>query len=177
MIAAIAAVFLMIALVGPWRPSVTRRISSVKNLFVASYEPIRAVDAEASTAIADRPATNVIDGAINTAWQEADAGDGENQRIFLTFEKQVDIDRIGIHSGVAENPDEFLSQPRPRELRLAFSDGTSKEIRLKDAPGFQTFKVKAREVISVEITILSVNTSFRGGHDAGIAEIELFTRS
>lgn len=180
-VGAIACVLLLLALAGPWRSGFRNRVGDVgaaaKNIFVASYEPVHPDGAEASTAIPDRPATNAIDGATNTAWQEAHAGDGENEVLVLTFSSQVDIDRLGIYSGVSENPDEFLAQPRPRELRVAFSDGTSTEIRLKDTPGFQSFTVKARAVVSVQITILSVYPSFRGGHDAGIAEVELFTRA
>jgi hypothetical protein len=174
-------ILLIVALVGPWRQSIFDGVrkagTKVKNFLVANYEPVHPSGAEASTALPDAPASNAIDGATNTAWKEADPGDGVGQKLILTFESPVDLDRIGFHSGVSDQPDEFLAQPRPHELHLAFSDGSAKDVTLKDSPNFQTFKVKARHAVRVEITVQSVYTSYKGGHDCGIAEVELFTRA
>jgi hypothetical protein len=174
-------ILILVALIGPWRQSIFDGVrktgTKVKNFLVANYQPVHPSGAEASTALSDGPASNAIDGATNTAWKEADPGDGVGQKLILTFESPVDLDRIGFHSGVSDQPDEFLAQPRPHELHLAFSDGSAKDVTLKDSPNFQTFKVKARHAVRVEITVQSVYTSYKGGHDCGIAEVELFTRA
>jgi hypothetical protein len=95
----------------------------------------------------------------------------------LTFNQQVNIDRIGFHIGVSDDQEEFLSQPRPREIHVQFSNGKSYDLTLKDKPDFQHFSVKAPAVLRVEITIVNVNTSFKGGHDTGIAEVEVFKKT
>lgn len=177
---AILAILLMIAFIGPWRGSVMGTVrdatSKVKRIFVAEYEPLHADGIEATSSLPDHPAAMAIDGATNFAWQENAQGDGEGQKLVLTFNQQVNVDQIGIRSGASNEQEEFLAQPRPRELHIVFSNGAQTDIRLKDTPDFQTFKVKAHDIVRMEITVTSVNTSFKGGHDMGIAEVELFTR-
>jgi ribosomal protein L40E len=177
---AILAILLMFAFIGPWRGSVLDAMrdttNKVKRIFIAEYEPLHADGIEATSSLPEHPAAMAIDGATNFAWQEGAPGDGEGQKLVLTFNQQVDIDKIGIRSGASNQQEEFLAQPRPRELHIVFSNGAQKDITLKDTPEFQTFNVKAHAIVRMEITVTSVITSFKGGHDMGIAEVELFTR-
>jgi hypothetical protein len=176
----IAVVVLMIALLTPWGGGLRRRLTSAKDsikaAIIPTYEPIHPTSAQASSALPDHPATLAIDGTSNMAWEPSAPGDGVGQQLVLTFDHQQNIDRIGFLSGVSDKQDEFLAQPRPRQLHLVFSNGTSKDITLKDTPTFQQFSIKAHAVVSVQITVVSVNTSFNGGHTMGIAEVELFRR-
>lgn len=179
-IVAILVLLFIIAYIGPWRGTVNDKLSSgyhkVKRVFIAEYVPLHADAIDATSALPDHPASMAIDGATNFAWEEAAPGDGEGQKLILTFNKQVNVDQIGIRAGVSNKQDEFLKQPRPSGLHIVFSDGSSKDLKIKDTPNFQNFKVKAHAIVRMEITVTTVYTSFEGGHDMGIAEVELFTR-
>lgn len=170
----------MVAVAGPWRSAVSDRISStarsVRRTISATYAPARPAAATASSMLPGHGPEAAIDGVSNSAWAEGAAGDGVGQQLTLTFGGPVDLDRVGITPGASVVPAEFLAQPRPREVRLAFPDGTVADVTLKDEPGFQAFGVKARGVSTVVLEIRSVYPSATGGQDASVAEIELFTR-
>ncbi|MGH9022440.1 MAG: NADase-type glycan-binding domain-containing protein, partial [Acidimicrobiia bacterium] len=85
----------------------------------------------------------------------------------------TDLASIGITSGAGE---EFDAEPRPRQLRLTFSDGQKEEIALKNNGKFQSFNVRAKGVTSVRMEILSVYPSATGTA-ASIAEVEFFSKS
>lgn len=180
-VAAVLVGVALVAVAGPWRSAVSDRISStarsVRRTISVTYAPARPTAATASSTLAGHGPEAAIDGVSNSAWSEGVAGEGVGQQLTLTFGGPVDVDRVGITPGASVVPAEFLAQPRPREVRLTFTDGTIANLTLKDQPGFQAFAVKARRVVSVVLEIRSVYPSAAGGQDASVAEIELFTKS
>lgn len=170
----------VVAVAGPWRSAVSDRISStarsVRRTISSTYAPVRPTAATASSMLAGHGPEAAIDGVSNSSWAEGVAGDGVGQQLTLTFGGPVDLDRVGITPGASVVPAEFLAQPRPREVRLTFTDNTVANVTLKDEPGFQAFGVKARGVSSLVLEIRSVYPSAAGGQDASVAEIELFTK-
>lgn len=183
--ARIAAVLTVLGLglgvAGPWRGSVTARLGDgyqwAKELFFPSLEQVHPVAAEATSALDAHPAELAIDGANNRAWTEGAEGDGVGEQVVLTLAEPVDLAKIGFLPGASSKPEEFLAQPRPKDLHMVFSDGSATDVRLEDSAEFQAFDVDAKAVTQVTVQIVSVYPSFKGGHDCSISEIELRARA
>ena len=148
----------------------------VRQAVAPKYEPVRPTSAEATSSLPDRPPAAAIDGIKNSYWAEGAPGDGTGQTLILVFDPPADIARIGITPGASAKPEEFVAQPRPKELHLVFSDGSTKDIQLEDKAEFQNFDVDAKQATRVEIHIVSVFGSLQGDACA-IAEVEFFTKT
>jgi hypothetical protein len=173
---AVAAVGLVLAVAGPWRSSVNHKVGDVKRTVAPNFDPVHPVAVTASSELKDHPAAMATDGISNTFWAEGAKGKGENQALVLTFDPAIDINKVGILSGASGKPEEFLAQPRPKTLHLIFSDGTTKDLSLKDSGKFQSFDVDARLITKLEVQISSVYSSVQGGQDAAISELEFYTK-
>jgi hypothetical protein len=175
-VGAVAAIAVVIGLMGPWRSSVDKKVASVKRTVAPNFDPVHPVAVKASTELKDHPAALATDGISNTFWAESGKGKGEGQALVLTFDPAVDINKVGIYSGASGKPEDFLAQPRPKSLHLIFSDGTTTDVSLKDTAKFQSFDVKAKLVNKLEVQIASVYSSVQGGQDAAISELEFYTK-
>jgi len=177
---AVVAVLTLLGLAGPWRTAVAHPVSTsyraIRRAVAPTYASVRPVMATATSALKGQEAHATIDGVANQAWAEDVAGDGAGQELTFTFSTPVDLAKVGITSGTSSDPAAFLTQPRPGSIRLVFSDGTTRDLLVKDEAGFQSFSVKARKVTEVKLQILLVYPSAAGGQDTSIAEVEFFTR-
>lgn len=178
--AAVVAGLALLGLAGPWRTAVVHPVSTtyraVRRTVAPTYAAVRPVMVSATSALKGHEPPATIDGVANQAWAEDVSGDGAGQELTFTFAKPVDLAKIGITSGTSSEPAAFLTQPRPGSVRLLFSEGTSRDLLIKDEAGFQSFSVKASKVTEVKLQILLVYPSAQGGHDTSIAEVEFFTR-
>jgi hypothetical protein len=155
--------------IGKWRRDV---VGWVQDKFDPKYEPVRA---EAATATSEaRPAALAIDGIRNTSWAAAaDGAGGVGQVLTLQLAGPTDLDRIGITNGASEAPEDFAAQPRPERIRLLFSDGSAKDLTLKDTAEFQAFTIDANQTTEVRLQVVSSYPG-TGGTQLAIAEVELF---
>lgn len=160
---------------GPWRDAVGDQIDKVKRIISPEYEPVRPASATASSELEGRPATAAIDQVSNSYWAEGAEGAGEGQGLTFTFSEPVDLDRIGFLNGASEDPKDFVTQPRVREVLVLFDDGTTKSLTLKDEADFQEFGISARQVTTVQLQIVSVHSSLEGSA-ASLAEVEFFRK-
>ncbi|MBW3578952.1 MAG: hypothetical protein KY462_14665 [Actinobacteria bacterium] len=147
---------------------------SVRAMIAPQFEPVLPVGAEASSSLPDHPPDDAINNTSNRWWAEAAPGNGEGQRLLITFPEPVDIAVVGVTPGAA-NPEEFIAQPRPRLLHLVFSNGTTADLRIADEHTFQTFNVTATGVTSVEVQIIEAWQG-QSGSDLAITTIEFRTR-
>jgi hypothetical protein len=161
--------------VGPWRDAIEDQWQKIGRLISPEYEHIRPVSAVATSSLDGHPAEAVIDQITNSYWAEGADGSGEGQGLTFTFAQQVDLDRIGFHNGASEAPEDFIAQPRLREVQVVFDDGTTDLITLSDEAEFQAHGIKARGVTTVQLLIVSVYPSLGGG-DAALAEVEFWTK-
>ena len=76
-------------------------------------------------------------------------------------------------SGASDAAGSFLTQPRPKLLRLSFDDGTSKEVKLADSPSFQQFRLTPRPTTTLTIEVVEVFSSPEGSA-CSISELEFF---
>lgn len=166
-----------VAFLGPFRGPANRAYQSVRRVIKPEYEPVRPVDAVASSSAPGRDAKAVIDGIKNSFWAEGAPGAGEKQTLTITFAEPTDLDKVGIIPGASEDPKQFVALPRPRLLHLIFTGArpSAKDITVSDAAKFQSFDVHADDVTSVTIELVSVHAS-TGGQDCAITELEFFRK-
>jgi hypothetical protein len=171
----------VLSFVGPWHTSLHSRESryyhDIANTIHPTYNPVHPVSATASSSAAGHPASNLIDGAINTSWQ-SDAT-STSQTITLQLPAPSDIAKIGFLNGDQDLPQDFVTEPRPQQLSIVFNGpkAMSKTITLSDTPNFQSFSISTKSTTSITISILSVYPATGTGKNVSIAEIELFTQS
>jgi hypothetical protein len=135
---------------------VTTGITSVRKIVHPNYDPIYPIGASASTAIAGHPPTLAIDRFTNTYW--AALPSDRTPTLVLRFAGPQDLAEIGFTSGASGTAptDQFLAQPRPHQVHLVFSDGTTQDLTLTDSEKAQFNPITARAVTFVEIHVLSV---------------------
>jgi hypothetical protein len=111
---------------------------------------------------------------VNTFWAEGAEGDGVGQTISFTFAEPTELTQVLITAGSTDAAENYVQNPRPRQLHLVFDTGGSADITLIDAPfrESQSFNLKgAKGVTRVDIAIASVFPG-RGGLETGLAEVE-----
>ncbi len=179
------ALVLLFSLVGPFAPSMQNWFLSVyhntENRVNVTYTQVFAMGANATSSNTAHPPAYAVDDADNTWWQSANYPHkskypGVGARLTVLFAQKETINKIGWLGGVAGTPQAYLSEARPREIRLTFYPGGYHVIEnLKDTQSFQQFGVNASGVTSMVCTILKVYPSATG-HAVAITEIEFFQR-
>lgn len=165
--------------ISPLRGDVTGwigdRVQQVKRVIAPEFDPVNALGARATSVVDGHPASHAVDLLNNTWWAEGEEGPGVGAQLFVDLGEPVDIAKVGFLNGAAED-DEFLAQPRAREVHLVFSNGVTLDVTLADDREFQVFDVEGAEgVTSVEVQILSVYPG-QEGEELSLTEIELRTR-
>jgi hypothetical protein len=157
---------------------VTSGVTTVRKAIFPHYDAVYPTGASASSSTAGHLPNLAIDKFTNTYWA-ARAGD-PSPFLKLTFPEPVDLAQIGFDSGAAgaTPADDFLVQPRPHVVHLVFSNGTAKDLTLKDddpkvAKNAQFYAIDAKNVTFVEIHIMSVFAPAGASPSAvAIAEVE-----
>jgi hypothetical protein len=140
----------------------------VKVLVAPTNAPVVPVSARASSELPGHTAKMAYDGYSNTYW-EADLAKDPQPVLTLFFSSPTNLDYALITSGLEDN---FPSQPRPKELHIVYSDGTTQDVTLIDQHKAQTVDLKARNVRYMEIHVTKVYP-VAGNQIMTLAEIEL----
>jgi ribosomal protein L40E len=159
----------------PFRSNVVDAYHNVKGKITKQYQPVKATSANASSTAKGHPASNVIDGVKNSSWAEGVRGDGVNESVTVHFGRKVDVARIGITPGASDVQKVFLAQPRPKQIRIEFSNGRQTVITLTDSASFQQFDVTGNGVEFVRLVMIAMFPG-QSGHNASIAEVEFFSK-
>ena len=172
----VAVLGLILAVLGPCRSEIASRIEAARKRVAPQFENVHPARVEASTALPDHPAEAAADGAPNTYWAEGGPTSGEGEGLVFTFDRPVDIGRIGFYNGAQTKPQDFLAQPRPRAIRVVSDTGETVVLTLKDEAAFQDHRLDLRSVETVTMLVTSVYPSPQGGTAASLGEVEFFTR-
>ncbi len=158
----------------PFRTTVNAEVTGVRQQVThkvdQTFVPVHAAKIVAGAQDAGHPGTAAVDEVLDTYWQ-APAGIGEYPSLTLTFQRPVTLERLVIHSGVANA---YAAHGRPSHVVLIYSNQESDSLDLMDTAKPQTLPAQhALRVTSVRIEIASTYT---GGTppDVAISEIELF---
>jgi hypothetical protein len=133
--------------------------------------PVRAAGVTASTQSGSRVADNVIDGKLDTFWSRLAPSGDDQPFLRFSFDRPVQLGRFSIAAGASGS--EFSKRPRPQEIELQFSDGTTLRTRLADKQGFQTVSFRPRQVDRVRLMVLSTYPS-SGAQRTSISEVRFF---
>jgi hypothetical protein len=173
-----------IGAVGPWRSTLLHRgkslFTSARKNVAPSFNLVTPLGAAAGSTLAGHPANLLIDEIKTTYWAAAPSPTGGvGQFIGITFalpkQPAVNLDRINFFSGVADN---FASQPRPSEVLVAYDNGQSDDLTLKNQPDVQALTLNHGQAVrGLEIIIKGVYPSSSGGQSVAISEIEFNTKS
>jgi hypothetical protein len=125
----------------------------------------------ASTQSGSRLATNVLDGKTSTFWSRSAPSNDDQPFLRFFFERRVRLARMSIAAGASGA--EFSQRPRPRQIELRFSDGSTIRTTLADKAGFQTVSFPPREIDVMRLVILSTYPS-AGPQRTSIREIRFF---
>ncbi|MCL5047781.1 MAG: hypothetical protein M1374_03185 [Firmicutes bacterium] len=179
------ALVLLFSLVGPFAPSMQNWFLNLyhntENSVNVTYTQVFAMGANATSFNPAHPPAYAVDDADNTWWQSANYPNkskypGVGARLTILFAQSETINKIGWLGGVAGTPQDYLSEARPREIRLTFYPSKYHVIEyLKDTQSFQQFSVNPVNTTSIVCTILKVYPSVTG-HAVAITEIEFFQR-
>lgn len=153
----------------------TGAFDRVRGFIAPQYEPVTPIDVTASSSLPDHPAESAIDNTSNRWWAEGAEGNGEGESLVVTFAEPVDIAAVGVTPGAAET-EEFVAQPRPRQLHLVFDTGVTADLNLSDEHEFQSFEVDAPGVTSVEVQVIEVWQG-QSGSDMALTTLEFRTAS
>jgi hypothetical protein len=118
-------------------------------------------------------AAKVHDGKQGTAWVEGDEGSGMGAWIKIDLSGEQSVTGLRIWGGDWYDSNSWERANRPRELEVAFSDGTKQTVALEDKMVAQTFSLdKPTRTDSVRVRIKSV---YAGSTwlDTGISEIQV----
>ncbi len=148
-------------------------VNNVQDFINPKTSPVNATAVVATSEVPTHEAGQVSDLGSNTFWAAAPAdNDGIGQGVTFTFDGKVELKKLIIRSGAADSPDNFVNQPRPHEIRLAYDNNNSQTITLKDDIAPQSFTVKGgKNVGQVQLSVVSVYKG-RAGHSVSIAEVE-----
>lgn len=155
--------------------TVERPVGYVKNLLNPQFNPVHAIDAFSPTGPA--PGTPhepraAIDGYKTSYWSTPWRRDVDTY-VKLTLPGAANVDKMLFSLG---DSDDFAAQPRPKHVKLIFSNLSSQEVNLADKPDPQQVDIEnGKDVTWVEIHITEVFPAFKGT-DVSIAEVEMFTR-
>jgi hypothetical protein len=155
------------------RDAVNQRVNSVINSVtgtVAAPTPVHATTVKASGASAGHGGALAVDAFSNTYWS-APLNTEPHPTLTVGFASGTNVTVMLFISGDADN---YLAEPRPKELHLVFSNGATQNITLADEAKSQQFDIKgASGITGMTIQIMSVYPSTTG--DAvSVSDIEFF---
>jgi hypothetical protein len=167
--------------IAPVRAAVTTKgfqaWDKVSEIVAPRYVPVSASGARATSAQDGHDASMAIDQNVLTWWAEGRDGRGRGERLTVRFDRPVDLSRVTVRVGAAEEA--FPFQPRVRGLRVTMrgADGVIDERRatLADKRGLQEVEVDAAGVTRVTLRILSTYAGQKGTA-ASIAEVGFYDK-
>jgi len=158
-----------------FRDTVNSKVNGVIQNFTAktgSPTPVHASSVTATSSITGHEANLAVDAFSNTYWA-APLSKDPHPKLTVGFSPAVNIDVLLFISGNTANE---LSEPRPKELHIVFSNGVSQNVTLADEATSQQFNINgATNVTGVTIQIMSVYAS-TSGNAVALSDVEFFGR-
>jgi hypothetical protein len=179
--AIVAAVGLAVGFAGPWRGTVKKKASGVRQALVPHFEEVTPFSVKATSQLPDHRAELAFDRITNDYWagQRTDGRD----MLTVTFDPPIRLGKVGFVVGALTKPELFTAQPRPQKVLFRFFDKSNKKAPedvkkdLEDVGEFRYYNVDVKKVSRLEIEILTVKPSLQGGVNTAIAEIAFFKRT
>lgn len=155
----------------------TSAFTAVRKIVHPNYDPVHPTGASASTSIAGHLPGLATDNATSTYW--AALARDKAPELTIKFGGPVDLAEIGFTSGASGTApaDQFVNQPRPKQVHLVFSDGSTTDIALKDDSKAVFYPINAKQVTYVQIHVMSTYLPEGASPSSvAIAEVEFKTK-
>jgi hypothetical protein len=125
------------------------------------------------------PDFRAVDGELSTSWGTGRAFSPDREWITLYFDEPIFLARLQVAIGIqAQGSPNFLTNGRPCDVRLEFSDGSYYDTRFLDVLGYQDKDIPPVWTRWVRLRIRSIYepASIEAGvnDDVGIAEIKAY---
>jgi hypothetical protein len=129
--------------------------NAIRGIVSPTLVLVSASESDASDALKDHAASEVIDGATNSDWQ----ANGSDQTLTFTFERPIDLGAVNIWNGAADPKTKVLRKDlrRPSQLELTTQSGQTTTIDLDDIHDRQVRYVDLSGVEALTIKILQTN--------------------
>jgi hypothetical protein len=165
---------------GPMRAKATEVVfdvyHSAKRKIAPTYVHVTPRQATASDAARNHPASALIDRNTTSYWSDGRPGTAAGSVITVTFDRPIELAKMGVHSGAAGK--DFPFQPRPRVVEVTYlergQEVQRKQLTLVDKPEFQTFDLAAKRVDQATVRVVSVYAGQKGSATS-LAELEFLT--
>ncbi len=167
-------------LAGPQRGLVMKAFSAVQNL-VMKPEQVRPTEQHASITAKGHPAAHAFDGATNTFWAAPRGRIKANSVPWLRaeFDQPIHLVAVGITPGMSLDTPKFVAGTRPVQIEVSATVASGEPVRkrfdLDDSAGFQRLSMSARDVRSIQVSILASKGKLQTMRTA-ITEVEFFAR-
>ncbi|MEU8934294.1 hypothetical protein AB0D30_30965 [Streptomyces sp. NPDC048409] len=164
----------------PFRGYVVQRTKSVQHevasIVESQYDPVRPQKVTSATSVKGHAAENAADQFLNTYWSATFPQGAEAARkprvLTFDFGGIVSLNQVIITAGAV---DKFTAHGRPRLVLLAFGNGTTMDLTLKDTVKPQKFELHgALGVKSVKMTV-SEEYPAEDNKDVAVSEVEFFS--
>lgn len=131
--------------------------------------------AEASSSLSEYNMTHfpnrLTDGDYTTGWVEGAAGQGVGEFVKFTFDNDFTFNGVTVYAGYHKNADIYEKNSRPKDLRITFSDGSSKVYPLEDVMEGQ--KIVFDAPVTTRFMMFTIESVYPGSkyEDTVITEI------
>ncbi|MEV4555615.1 zinc ribbon domain-containing protein [Kitasatospora sp. NPDC049285] len=151
---------------------VTRLTGTAKSELTRHYVPDTPSGATGSAADPGHGGALAVDGIGDSYWSVGTPKDGVGAVLTVTFPAPVDLDQLGLLSGVPAPG--FRGQPRLHRLWIAAEGHPAVELTFDDAADFQTRGLNLHGVTTVTVTVEDVYPG-QQGHALAVRELQFFT--
>lgn len=123
-------------------------------------------------------AKNLRDNKSTTVWVEGESGSGLGSWVELDLGSSQEVNGIRLWAGVWVSGDFWTRHNRPKEIQLAFDDGSTQLVTLDDEMKMFDIPVEggAKTTQKIRITIKSVHNGSTFD-DTGISEIQVYNNA
>jgi hypothetical protein len=156
-----------------FRDTVNSKVNGVISNFTGKISPptpVHATSVKASSAVSGHDGSLAVDAFSNTFWEAALAKD-PHPTLTVGFAPNTNMGVMLFISGDTANE---LSEARPKQVHIVFSNGASQNLTLADTGNSQQFTINGASAISsMTIQITSVYPSTTGTAVA-LSDVEFF---
>jgi hypothetical protein len=149
--------------------------STATSLPVAQERPRAATESSAlkATNSGNYRATNLLDGNLETAWNEGADGPGLGEWVEFQFTLPLTLVRIELANGYQLDEGRFHSSARIKTVQLEYSDGETQLVDLLDTQEYQSINTLSIRTEWIRMTIVSVHPSYMWA-DASLSEVRFY---
>ncbi len=118
---------------------------------------------------------NLLDESRSTAWVEGRSGNGEGEKIRISFDQSTEVKSLSLVNGYGKSAKVFSANTRPKTIRVSAEDGFEATYALSDHFDWQ--KIVFDRVLDTHWLLIEVVSVVEGSRwqDSALSEISVQT--